>query len=47
MAGALGNNNMTTFLLNHRNSVLVIEDSEELIASREHIRNSNFSIAKY
>ena len=44
MAGELDNINMTTFLLNNRNSVLVIEDAEELIASREDIRNSNLSM---
>lgn len=44
MAGELDNINMTTFLLNNRNSVLVIEDAEELIASREEIRNSNLSM---
>lgn len=44
MAGELDNVNMTTFLLNNRNSVLVIEDAEELIASREDIRNSNLSM---
>ena len=44
MAGELDNINMTPFLLNNRNSVLVIEDAEELIASREDVRNSNLSI---
>lgn len=44
MAGELDNINMTSFLLNNRNSVLVIEDAEELIASREDIRNSNLSM---
>lgn len=44
MAGELDNINMTSFLLNNRNSVLVIEDAEELIASREEIRNSNLSM---
>lgn len=44
MAGQLDNVSMTTFLLENRNSVLVIEDSEELITSREDIRNSSLSM---
>lgn len=43
-AGQLDSINVTPFLLENRNSVLVIEDSEELIASREEIRNSNLSM---
>jgi hypothetical protein len=44
MAGELDNLNMTPFLLENRNSVLVIEDAEELITSREEVRNSNLSM---
>jgi hypothetical protein len=44
MAGGLDNLNMTPFLLENRNSVLVIEDAEELITSREELRNSNLSM---
>lgn len=44
MAGELDNVNMTTFLLENRNTVLVIEDAEELIISREEVRNSNLSM---
>ena len=44
MAGQLDNLSMTSFLLENRNSVLVIEDAEELIASREEVRNSNLSM---
>lgn len=44
MAGQLDNINMTPFLLENRNSILVIEDSEELITSREEVRNSNLSM---
>lgn len=44
MAGQLDSISVTPFLLENRNSVLVIEDSEELIASREEIRNSNLSM---
>ncbi len=44
MAGDLDNLNMTSFLIANRNSVLVIEDAEELISSRDHIRNSNLSM---
>ena len=44
MAGELDNLNMTTFLLENRNSVLVIEDAEELISSRKEVRNSSLSM---
>jgi ATP-dependent 26S proteasome regulatory subunit len=44
MAGDLDNLNMTSFLIANRNSVLVIEDAEELISSRDNIRNSNLSM---
>lgn len=44
MAGDLDNLNMTSFLIANRNSVIVIEDAEELISSRDHIRNSNLSM---
>ena len=44
MAGELDNLAMTPFLLENRNSILVIEDSEELITSREDVRNSNLSM---
>jgi SpoVK/Ycf46/Vps4 family AAA+-type ATPase len=44
MAGELDNLSMTAFLLDNRNTVLVIEDAEELIASREEVRNSNLSM---
>jgi ATP-dependent 26S proteasome regulatory subunit len=44
MAGELDNLSMTPFLLDYRNSVLVIEDAEELITSREEVRNSNLSM---
>lgn len=44
MAGELDNVNMTTFLLENRNTVLVIEDAEELISSREEVRNSSLSM---
>ena len=44
MAGELDNLNMTPFLLNNKNAVFVIEDAEELIASREEVRNSNLSM---
>ena len=44
MAGELDNLSMTPFLLDNRNTVLVIEDAEELITSREEIRNSNLSM---
>ena len=44
MAGELDNLNMTPFLLNNRNTIFVIEDAEELITSREDVRNSNLSM---
>jgi hypothetical protein len=44
MAGELDNLSMTPFLLENRNSVLVIEDAEELITSRAEVRNSNLSM---
>lgn len=44
MAGELDNLSMTPFLLDNRNSVLVIEEAEELITSREEVRNSNLSM---
>ena len=44
MAGELDNLSMTPFLLENRNSVLVIEDAEELITSREEVRHSNLSM---
>ncbi len=44
MAGELDNLSMTPFLLENRNTVLVIEDAEELITSREEVRNSNLSM---
>ena len=44
MAGELDNLSMTPFLLDNRNTVMVIEDAEELITSREEVRNSNLSM---
>jgi hypothetical protein len=44
MAGELDNVVMTPFLLQNRNAVIVIEDAEELITSRDEIRNSNLSM---
>ena len=44
MAGELDNLSMTPFLLENRNTVLVIEDAEELITSREEVRNSSLSM---
>lgn len=44
MAGELDNLSIAPFLLDNRNSVLVIEDAEELISSREEVRNSNLSM---
>lgn len=44
MAGELDNLSMTPFLLNNKNSVFILEDSEELITSREEVRNSNLSM---
>lgn len=44
MAGELDNLSMTPFLLENRNSVLVIEDAEQLITAREEVRNSNLAM---
>ena len=44
MAGELDNLSMTPFLLDNRNTVFVIEDAEELITSRDEVRNSNLSM---
>lgn len=44
MAGELDNLSMTPFLLNNKNSVFILEDSEELITSREEIRNSSLAM---
>lgn len=44
MAGELDNLSIAPFLMDNRNSVLVIEDAEELISSREEVRNSNLSM---
>ena len=44
MAGELDNLSMTPFLLDNKNTVFVIEDAEELISSREEVRNSNLSM---
>jgi hypothetical protein len=44
MAGELDNVAMTPFLLQNRNAVIVIEDAEELITSRDEVRNSNLSM---
>jgi hypothetical protein len=44
MAGQLDNAIMTPLLLQNRNAVIVIEDAEELITSRDDIRNSNLSM---
>jgi SpoVK/Ycf46/Vps4 family AAA+-type ATPase len=35
---------MTPLLLQNRNTVIVIEDAEELITSRDDVRNSNLSM---
>lgn len=43
MAGNLDSTNFTQFLINNENSILVIEDAEELITSREHNQNSHLS----
>ena len=44
MAGNLDNVSMTALLLKNCNSVIVIEDAEELIVSRDDSRNSNLSM---
>lgn len=43
MAGQLDHMQLTSFLINNKNSVFVIEDAEQLIASRENERNSSLS----
>jgi hypothetical protein len=43
LAGALDAPDLTTFLLKNRNSIIVIEDAEELITSRDGGRNSSIS----
>lgn len=42
-AGSLDNIEMTRLLLDNKNCILVVEDAEELIGSRNHGRNSNLS----
>lgn len=44
MAGELDNAMMTPLLLQNRNAVIVIEDAEQLITSRDEVRNSNLSM---
>jgi hypothetical protein len=44
MAGQMDNAAMIPLLLQNRNAVIVIEDAEELITSREEVRNSNLSM---
>ncbi len=43
LAGQLDHMQLTGFLINNKNSVFVIEDAEQLIASRENERNSSLS----
>lgn len=43
MAGQLDHMELTRFLINNKNAVFVIEDAEQLIASRENERNSSLS----
>jgi ATP-dependent 26S proteasome regulatory subunit len=43
MAGNLDNVGLTNFLLDNKNCVLVIEDAEELILSRDNHHNSKLS----
>jgi hypothetical protein len=43
MAGNLDNMELTNFLLNHQNCILVIEDAEDLILSRDNHHNSKLS----
>ncbi|PKO99362.1 MAG: hypothetical protein CVU03_02035 [Bacteroidetes bacterium HGW-Bacteroidetes-2] len=43
MAGQLDHMELTRFLINNKNTVFVIEDAEQLIASRENERNSSLS----
>ncbi|SHG68103.1 ATPase family associated with various cellular activities (AAA), partial [Salegentibacter echinorum] len=42
-AGSLDNVEMTRLLLENHNCILIIEDAEELMVSRNHQRNSNLS----
>lgn len=44
LAQNLDNVYMTRYLISNSNSVLVIEDAEELIVSRDHQRNSNLAM---
>jgi len=44
MAGQLDNAAMTPLLLQNRNAIIIIEDAEELITSRDDFRNSNLSM---
>jgi hypothetical protein len=44
MAGQLDSTAMTPLLLENKNAVIVIEDAEELISSRDDLRNSNLSM---
>lgn len=44
LAQNLDNVYMTRFLISNSNSILVIEDAEELIVSRDHQRNSNLAM---
>src|SRR5690606_22133764 len=44
MAQNLDNIAMTKYLIDHPNSILVIEDAEELIVSRDSQRNSNLAM---
>jgi ATP-dependent 26S proteasome regulatory subunit len=43
MAGSLDSANFTEFLIDNENSILIIEDAEELIVSRENNQNSHLS----
>jgi hypothetical protein len=43
MAGSLDNMNLTEFLMDTPNCVLVIEDAEDLIISRDNFHNSKLS----
>lgn len=43
MAGNLDSTDFTQFLIHNKNSILVIEDAEELITSRENNQNSHLS----
>ena len=44
LAQNLDNVNMTRYLISNSNSILVIEDAEELIVSRDQKRNSNLAM---